>query len=266
MAQTFAENARSRRPGVCVLLFCASTLFGTSLAGCNDTCFTFTSNPPTGTINVKAGDPKPACTLTRANGAVRLVMQTIPICSSCSESARIRHVFLSIQGIDIHASSTADDDSSDWQELAPQLAKQPLQVDLMSGRADQDTREPLGEIVAVPAGTYRQLRVRFVGAWPATDEVTGEIACGDAGFNCVVTEDGTIQPLRFDTASPELRITSETIVDGLFLVFPDVAGDLVIEIKPVWSWFASADGGVRLLPALTGNAKLERVEVSDDTS
>jgi hypothetical protein len=170
---------------------------------------------------------------------------------------------VSIRGIDIHASSTADDHSPDWQELAPQLTKQPLQVDLMRGAADRDTREPLGEIVAIPAGVYRHVRVRFVGTSPATDEVTGKIACGGAGFNCAVMQDGTIQPLLFDTASPELRITPERIVDGLLLVLPDVDSELVIEMTPAWSWSASVDSGVHLLPALTGNAKVERVEFSE---
>jgi hypothetical protein len=44
------------------------------------------------------------------------------------------------------------------------------------------------------------------------------------------------------------------------LIPPDADTDLVIELKPVWAWFSSADEGVRLLPALTGNAKVERVE------
>ena len=260
MVQTFAENARSRYSGVCMLLLCALALFGTSLASCNNACFIFTSNPPTGSINVKAGDPKPACTLTRASGAVRVVLETIPMCRSCSDSARIQHAFVSIQGIDIHASATADDESSDWQALLPRLAKQPLQVDLMEAAADRGSREPLGEVVEVPAGIYRQLRMRFVPNAPAAeDRLLKENACANTGSSCVVAADGTIHPLLFDATSPELRITPEGIVGGSLLVFPDTDRYLVIEMKPVWTWLASANRDVRLLPVLTAHAKVERV-------
>jgi hypothetical protein len=141
MALTFSENTRSRCRDVCTFLLCVSPLFATPLAGCNNTCFTFTSNPPISTIDIKAGDPKPACTLTKANGAIRLTMQTVLICSSCSESGRIQHIFVSIRGIDVHPNSIPDDDSLDWQELAPQLAKQALQVDLARGTSDQGAKE-----------------------------------------------------------------------------------------------------------------------------
>jgi hypothetical protein len=226
--------------------------------GCNNTCFTFTSNPPTGTINIKVSDPQPACTLTKATGGVRLVVQTVPKCSSCSESSRIQHLFLTIRSIDVQQSSTADDDSPHWQELAPQFATQPIQIDLVGGTADRGTREPLGEVVAIPAGIYRQVRVRLVGGLPATDEPMRNIACGGASLNCAVMADGTIQPLPFDTASAELRITSERIVGGFLLIFPDSDADLVIEMRPAWSWVSSVNREVRLLSTLTGTAKIEQ--------
>lgn len=256
-----ARNARLRCSNCLEPPLRVTLLFAVWVAGCNNTCFTFTSNPPTGKINIKVSDPQPACTLTKAPGAVRLVLQTLPLCSSCSESHRIQHLFVTIADIDVHASSTADDDSPDWQELAPQLAKQPFQVDLMRGVADQTTREPLGEIVSIPAGIYRQVRVRFViGPLAADDPLIAKNACGGAAFNCVVMADGTVQPLLFENAYPELRITSERIVGGVLLVFPDMHSDLVIEMKPVWSWVSSAKKDMRLLPALTGNAMAERAE------
>jgi hypothetical protein len=41
-----------------VALLYASPLFATPLAGYNNTYFIFNSNPPTGTMVIKAGDPK----------------------------------------------------------------------------------------------------------------------------------------------------------------------------------------------------------------
>lgn len=254
-----AENSRRRHqlflPWYVVLFLAAGS------TGCNNVCFTFASNPPTGTIGIKAGDPQPACTLTKATGAIRLVVQTIPMCSACPESSRIQHFVVSIRGIDVHGSSTAGNDSPDWQELAPQFATQSLQVDLVRGTANRGNRELLGETVAIPAGLYHQVRVRFAPNVPATeDRLPENNVCGNAGFNCVVMADGTVQPVLFDSGSPELRITSEKIVGGALLVLPDIGSDLVIEMKPVWSWTSSVNRDIRLVPALTGIARVEPVE------
>lgn len=227
------------------------------LTACNNACFTLTSNPPTGTIGIKASDPKSTCTLT-TSGAVRLTVRTVPQCSSCPESSRIQHIFVSIRGIEVHPSTTADHDSPDWQELLPpELLEQPLQVDLVRGTAGRGARVPLGEIVAIPAGIYRQVRLRFMPNQPATDDRLPEKnACGSVGFNCVVTVDGHIQPLLLGGGSPDLHITSDRI-EGASLFIPlDTDTDLVIELKPVSVWFSSADEGVRLLAALTGCAKV----------
>ena len=261
MALSFAENSRP---------FCRNgrnstlgpvLLFAVWLTGCNNTCFIFTSNPPTGTLNIKVSNPAPTCTLTKANGAVRLMLKKIPICSSCLESSRIQHIFVSIRSIEAHPNTSVDDDLPDWQELLPpELAKQPLQVDLLSDPADPSAREPLGQIASVPAGTYRQLRVRFLPNRPMMDDRLPEKnACGSTGFNCVVMTDGRIQPLLLGGAVPELRITPDRMEGGSLLVPPDTNTDLVIELKPVWAWFSSADEGLRLLPVLTG-ASVGRVE------
>jgi len=260
MELTFAENTRSFCRNCWNLRFRAALLFAVWLTGCNNTCFTFTSNPPTGTIGIKASDPKPTCTLT-TSGAVRLTVQTVSMCSSCSGSNQIQHIFVSIRGIEVHPSTTADNDSPDWQELLPpELVEQPLQVDLVRRIADRGAREPLGEIVVIPAGIYRQVRLRFVPNQPATeDQLPEKNACGSTGLNCVVMADGRVQPLLLDGGSPELRITSDRIEGASLLILPDTNTDLIIELKPVWSWVFSASEGVRLLPSLTGSAKVGRV-------
>jgi hypothetical protein len=263
MALTLAKNSRARYSHVSTFLLLAAFLFGISLTGCNNTCFVFTSNPPTGTINIRAGDPNPPCKLTTVNGTVRVLTRTVSTCNSCSTSSRIAHIFVSLRGIEIHPSAIADDDSPDWQGLlAPKFVAQPLQVDLISGTADRGAGKPLGEMTEVPAGIYRQVRLRFEANQPATgDPLLEKNACGSARFNCVVMADGHILPLLLDGYSPELRITSDRITSTSLFIPPGTGTDLVIELKPVWAWFSSADEGVRLLPVLTGNAKVERVEL-----
>lgn len=261
MGLTFGEN-----PGpLCSwsLPFYGALLFAVWFTGCKSTCFTFTSNPPTGTINVKASDLNLICGLKTVNGAVRVQMGTEPACSSCAGSGQVQHIFLSIRGIEAHSSATADEDSPDWMELLPaESVKQPLQVDLVGGTAGRGSRKTLGEIASVPAGMYRQLRVRLVPNQATTDAgVPQENACGSAGFNCVVMADGRIQPLMLDTDSPELRIASDRIEGATLLIPPGANSDMVIEFELVWALFSSADEGVRLLPALIGRAKVGRAEL-----
>jgi Domain of unknown function (DUF4382) len=260
MALTLAKNSRALCIHVSKFLLLAFSVFGISLTGCNNTCFLFTSNPPTGTINIKAGDPRPACMLTTANGAVRVLTHTVSTCNSCSTSSRIAHIFVSLRGIEVHPSAIADDASPDWQELmVPEFVAQPLQVDLISGTADRGAGKPLGEMTEVPAGVYQQVRLRFVANQLATShQLLEKNACGSAGFNCVVMADGHILPLLLDGDSPELRVTADRRTS--LLIPPDADTDLVIELKPIWAWFSSADEGVRLLPALTGKARVGRVE------
>ena len=260
MALTLVRNTRARYSHVSTFLLLAVFVFGISLTGCNSTCFSFTSNPPTGSINIKAGDAKPACMLTTANGTVRVLTHTVSTCNSCSTSSRIAHIFVSLRGIEVHPSAIADDASPDWQELmVPEFATHPLQVDLISGTADQGAGRPLGEMTEVRAGVYQQVRLRFVANQLATShQLLEKNACGSAGFNCVVMADGHILPLLLDGDLPELRVTADRRTS--LLIPPDADTDLVIELKPIWAWFSSADEGVRLLPALTGKARVGRVE------
>jgi len=76
-------------------------------------------------------------------------------------------------------------------------------------------------------------------------------------------EDGSIQPLQLGGGSPELRITSDRIEGASLLILPDTDTALIIELKPIWAWSSSADGSVRLMPALTGSAKVGRTEFDE---
>ncbi len=265
MALPFTENSTPLRHNCCSISFRAALLFAVGLAGCNNTCFTFTSNPPVGTIGIVVSNPSPACTLTKANGAVRVQARTVPVCSSCPSSGRVQHLFVTIRGIAVHPMAMADDDSPDWRELLPtDVAKQPIQIDLVGGTSDQNARVPLGEFVAIPAGIYRQVRMRFEPAQPAAeDRLPEKNACGSLGFNCVVLADGRVQPLLLDGRSPELRITSDRMEGAALLFPPDANSDLVIEGKLVWAYFSSGEEHVRLLPTLTASAKVARVKFDE---
>ena len=258
MRLIFAENIPQFCCHLRKVLFPILLLFAVWPSGCNNSCFIFISNPSSGTIVFGAGDTNRACKLTTASATVRLVILAVPRCTFCPESSRIKHIFVGIRGIDVHESLMPDDGSPDWQELVPQLANQPRQIDLLSPIVDQTTEEPLEEIMTIPAGVYRQVRVRFADDVLARDRLQGETACAGAGSNCVVMADNTVRPLLFDTASPELRITTETIAAASLVILPDSGTDLVIELKPVWTF--SGRGDMRLFPVFIGSAKVHRVE------
>jgi hypothetical protein len=182
---------------------------------------------------------------------------------------------VTLRGVEAHPSAVAGEDSPGWQELAPQLGQQPVQVDLMASQAASQGSGLRGEAV-VPAGIYRQLRLRLLPNQPAAndppagrssprqaaaiptagaDPAPTTNACGSAGWNCIVTADGRVRPLAFEGASPELRIAAERITGGSFLVLPDVVTHLDIRFDPYHSSAAPVGDALRLFPALTVQAE-----------
>lgn len=233
------------------------------LTGCANTCFVAVSNPPTGTIGVVTGNPPPACTLAKAKGAVRVVTHVNRLCEFCSESNRIQSVFLSLKGIDIHPKANAWDESSDWQELFPQLEKQPLQVDLLNESANSPRAKSITEKLLIPAGTYDLVRLRITSNQRgADDEIPAKNACGSVGPHCVVMADGQIEPLVFVTDTIEFRFASETREDGLFFVLPGSDSELLIELTPIASISTSFGRGVRSFSLVLSRTRAERETVS----
>jgi hypothetical protein len=264
MGLTTARKIRTISRNCWKLRFPVALLFVFGLAGCNS-CVTFTSNPPTGTLGIVVSDPRPACTVPKMNAAVHLKLAVDPVCSSCVGSGQVQHIFVNIRGIELNSSATAHDESPDWQELLPpELEQRPLQIDLMEGNADRAVQAPFGKTALVPAGIYRQLRLRLVPNQPGEqDRLPEKNSCGSGTFNCIIMADGTIQPLQLDDVSPELRITSDRMKGASLRFLPDTDTDMVIQFKLVWEWSSSADTGIRLLPALTTSAKVRGINLDE---
>ncbi len=253
----------------CIFLL-ASSCLSISLAGCANSCFVVNSNPPTGTVNIKVSDSPPSCTATTSTGAVRVLAHVVSPCSSCSGADQVRHIFISLRGIALREPASvpgnADEVSSNWQEFLLELGSQPLQVDLMNSPGDLSAQQPsgigpaalqqLGQAHAIPAGTYRQLRLLFVPNQPGPNDASLEKnACG-TGFNCVVLKDGRVLPFAFDGAAPELHVSSGSLAGGSLLVLPDTTANLVLDFHMSWILSHSDAEGVRLVPALSTTASL----------
>lgn len=258
------------------LLLFSIVLLSLGLIRCDNACVLVVSNPG-GSIGTVSGNG-PSCSLSTTSGtasvriaahaatagdeASRIAGQPLRAGDEASrigahalgagdEASRIRHVFLTLRGIEANASAVADDESPDWQELAPKLAAQPVQVDLFA--AGGDSCEAGGfESAAVRADAYRQIRLRLApNETDSTEPILGQNSCGSAGFNCIVTSDGDIRPLVLARDALEIQVTPEHIAGGFFRIVSEASVNLEIDFDPNASQFIPTEGIVRMVPVFT---------------
>lgn len=237
-----AYGSQRARPASPAVLF-AILFLPLVLIGCDNTCFVFISNPG-GTISGNT----PTCSLNQAKGNVRVRITSPLALPANGESARIEHIYVTLRGVEANPNAIADDDSPDWQELAPMLATRPAQLDLLANRGDARELDSSDD-VAVPADAYRQVRLRLSpNPSDASDPVLEVNLCGSLGLHCIVTSDGSVRPLVLDPGPSQIQISSDHIAGGFFRVFPDTTANLEIEFNPQSSRLIPADETVRLVP------------------
>jgi hypothetical protein len=232
-----------------LLLFCSTLLISIPLANCGDVCVSVTGifSSTTSTTN------PPTCKLGTASGTLNLQVNSAPASSSVPMSPNLRHLFITVRGIDAHPSALASDDSPDWQQLAPDLETQPIQIDLMAAAASATGANSCAPNAIrnsrVRADVYRQIRLRLItDPPPANEALPLENRCAGAGINCAVTNDGQIHPLAFATGVQSLRITPQQITNGFFNVLPDTETTLTIAFDPNSSLATPAANAVKIAP------------------
>lgn len=216
----------------------ASALFllyscGLTATGCNNTCVSGTLNGPSGsTVNVKAGDPPPSCSLSTANGVVHLEIGAASGTSTPFIVAplrpRVTHLYVTVAGVDAHSSPLAVDDTPGWQPLAAALPQHPVQLDLLGDPQANASYAPFPD-ASLPAGAYRQIRLRLA------DPLAGEPAletsrCSTGTPHCAVFSDGRFSTLAFPVSRPNLRIVLDGAPGHELYVPPDGAVALVIAL------------------------------------
>ncbi len=100
-------------------------------------------------------------------GTVNVSMSDPPSCMP--PNGQFTHVYVTVRSVQAHTSATATDSSSGWQELAPQLASAPMQIDLFSKPQTTCILAQLGS-ASLPAGIYQQIRLLLVSNTPAARE------------------------------------------------------------------------------------------------
>ena len=202
---------------------CLVLLLCLTIVSCGNSCVIGVFNP-NGTIIVAGGN----CNMQTGNGTMAVRAAVAPAPEGVPSSAFLQHVFITIRGIEANPNSISDDDSPDWVEIAPNLARHPVQVDLMSASVNSCESNALSRSV-VPANVYRQIRIRL-----APDHlVAGESApvenhCGEIGFHCVIVAGGEMRRLAWNSTTPNLHISSKSISgDGINLL-PDSETNITI--------------------------------------
>ena len=204
-------------------------------AGCSNSCFVGVFNNGQGGVVVKAGNPPPPCSLTQARAAVTAVAQKSAACETCTADARVEHVFVTMQGIELRP-TVPDETNNDWLEIAPALASKPRPIDLVG-----DSLETLVENANIPAEAYREIRLRFCFDSPSHQECRADTPCGETLRNCVMMADGRIEALRWPGGTPELVIAIRTLEGHSLAVLPDSFTDLRLCLEVQQAFPASQD-------------------------
>ena len=230
-----------------------------SLAGCNNSCFAFVSNPGGQGGTAAVSSP---CVAPVQHGSVQVAARLSQQCESCATSNQVQTVFVTLRGIELHLRTDSGADSFDWQELYPALALQPRQFDLTAAGRAGAAPSPLGDASLVAAGIYDLVRLRLASdqAEAGTQLAAGNL-CGKAGLHCAVMGDGRILPFISNADVLELRISSQASTVGSLVILPDSKNQLLIELTPVWSLVTRAGESVRLSPVLTGTAQSSRSDL-----
>jgi len=238
-----AGAAKAFRPGLFAILV--------SCAGCGDYCLIINSNPG-GTVNTNL-----SCPTAKPTGNVALTFGSAFTTSEAVSPGT--HLFVTVRGIDARAAAMFGDDVPKWQELAPTLADQPAQVDLAAPATRSCESGPIG-LAAVPAGVYRELRLRLVPNPPpirtTTPPLLDESACGSNVLDCLIPPNAVAQPLTLDEPA-EVVIASDHIEDGFIRVVPETSVHVAIALDPRSSLTLAADHALRLIPSFSASVQSE---------
>jgi hypothetical protein len=190
--------------------------------------------------------------MTNSMGTINVSLSDPPSCSGTSGG--YTHVFITLRSVQAHISAAADSNTPGWQELAPQLATQPMQIDLFSAAQTNCVLAQLGS-AELPAGNYQQIRLVLLSNTPsAGSAVPTNNACAGNGFNCVVLNDGTgtIHELALSSQDQTgLKIPPGQILGGPIQVSAGQSVDLNIDFNACASIIRQGNGQYRLKPTLT---------------
>lgn len=210
------------------------------LLACGNSSMQADLNPAMGTVAVHFSDP-----------------------ATCEAPAGpYSHVWVTIRGVRVHRSSTADAADAGWVDLAPGLATTPRQVDMLGNASASCFLANLGSS-QLEVGQYQQIRLLLLDNNSGT-QVSGN-QCSGNDANCVVlAADGSIHELHLSSeASTGIKIPSGQIAGGRFTVAEGQTTDLDIDMNACASIVIAGNGQFRLKPVLhAGEVSLQTSSIS----
>jgi hypothetical protein len=230
-----------------------------SAVGCSNSCFVGVINPPNNSLTVAAGNPPPVCAQPQPTAAVEVVARLAQACTNCSPSRQVTEVHLLLSGIELHLGNVADENSPEWQELAPDWARQPQWVDLLGDSAANEVALSLNMPIQISAGTYLQFRLRFAQLSVEHAELYEKVHCLPVGASCLVTADGISHPLQTLDGPPFVHLRVAPPID----LRANKSNQLRIEIRPEWALHVSSIGVLDLTPLLAGDVLIQPTPAMD---
>ena len=243
-----------------VTLFLLCFVLSVIATGCGNNCFGGFFNPYNNTPGVPTSNLTFTCSQLRPTTAVKTVAHLVQACADCFDSRQITHLHLLLSGIELHPSAVADENSPEWQELAPDWARHPQWVDLVEDAAAKDA--VLSPIVTgqIPAGTYYLLRLHLAQQLPQhVEKMDTENPCSSTDAGCVVTADGGLHSLQMFDGHPYLRVEATSPIE----LRSDQPNLLRIELRPEWGLQVSSTGVLDVLPLLRGRVLVESIPATD---
>jgi len=187
---------------------------------------------------------------TSSAGMIQVSLSDPPSCTP--PNGQFTHVFITVRSVQVHISATADDSTPGWQEIAPQLASAPMQIDLFAPTQTNCILAQLGS-ASLPVGSYQQIRLLLLSNAPAASAaIPANNACAGNGFNCVELSDNSIHQLDLSSQdNTGLKIPPGQIVGGPINVAAGQSVDLNIDFNACASIVKEGNGAYRLKPTLT---------------
>ncbi|HTV60366.1 MAG TPA: DUF4382 domain-containing protein [Verrucomicrobiae bacterium] len=198
------------------------------------------------------GTTSQPCPFTQGTGTVDVQISARPVQTAGPASPNFEHVYVTLTGIEAMPMGVAGGDAPSWQELAPELATHPAQVDLLA-RAGESCAAHLTMTRGIPADVYTEIQLRIAGSAAAGGDAAmqEENACGGAGLNCVVTPRGEALPVIFDGNGRNLIIGREQLSGGVFRVIPGERNYLSIGFNPYASTAVPSGASVKIVPVFS---------------
>src|SRR6516165_5375318 len=204
-------------------------------------------------VGMAAGCGAGGSSMSMAGNGMGTIVVSVSDPPSCKNpNGGFEHVYITVRSVQAHVDPNATDSSSGWQELAPQLANQPMQIDLFSTAETNCILAQLGS-ASLPVGSYQQIRLLLVSNAPgASDAVPSNNACAGNGYNCAVLNDGSVHELNLSSqANTGLKIPPGQIAGGPIQVSAGQSVDLNIDFNACASIVQEGNGKFRLKPTLT---------------